>query len=118
MGPVPELYVHPTCSKCVSARALLAERGVEADEVRYLERPPSVAELRWLMARLGVDDPRAMMRTGEPRYRELGLDDAGPAGRLAALAAHPELLERPIFVVGERAVVGRPPERVLELLGP
>lgn len=114
-GPV-ELYVHPTCSKCATARGLLAERGVAADEVRYLERRPTVAELRWLMARLGLDDPAGMMRTGEALYGELGLERADPAGRLAALAAHPELLERPIFVVGERAVIARPPERVLELL--
>ena len=57
-----------------------------------------------------------MMRTGEPLYSELGLADAGRDSLLDAIAEHPILLERPIFVVGERAVVARPPERLLELL--
>ncbi len=87
-----------------------------ATEVRYLDEPPSVEDLRRLMALLGIDDPRAMMRTGEPLYGELHLADAAPDELLAAVAAHPILLERPIFVVGDRAVIGRPPERVMELL--
>ena len=69
------------------------------------------------MALLGIDDPRQMMRTGEPVYAELALDDATPATQLLeAITRHPILLERPIFVVGDRAVIARPPERLLELL--
>jgi arsenate reductase len=68
------------------------------------------------MRRLGVEDPRNVTRTGEAVYAELGLDRAGPEELLEAIAANPILLERPIFVVGDRAVIGRPPERVLELL--
>jgi arsenate reductase len=85
---------------------------VTADEVRYLETPPSPAELRRLMTMLGIDDPRLMMRTGEPVYEDL----TDPDELIAAIVAHPILLERPIFVVGDRAVIARPPERVLELL--
>jgi arsenate reductase len=68
------------------------------------------------MALLAIDDPRQMMRTGEPVYAELGLEIATPAQLLDAITSHPILLERPIFVVGDRAVIARPPERLLELL--
>ncbi len=68
------------------------------------------------MTLMGIDDPRLMMRTGEPVYAELALDGRSNDELLAAISEHPILLERPIFVVGDRAVVARPPERVLELL--
>ncbi len=110
------IYVNPSCSKCRSALSLLDERHVEAETVRYLEEPPTVAELQRLMELLGIDNPRLMMRTGEPVYSELGLDTRGPAELLEAIAQEPSLLERPIFVVGNKAVIARPPERVLELL--
>lgn len=110
------LYFNPSCSKCRTADALLKERGIDCDVVRYLDRPPTVEELRRLMAMLGIDDPRAMMRAGEPAYTELGLGDASSEQLLEAITKHPILLERPIFVRGSRAVIGRPPEKVLELL--
>ena len=90
---------------------------MQADAIRYLDEPPTVADLEELMRLLGIDDPRLMMRTGEPVYAELAT--GGSEGRmrlLEAIARHPILLERPIFVVGDRAVIARPPERVLELL--
>jgi arsenate reductase len=65
---------------------------------------------------LAIDDPRQMMRTGEAVYAELGLADASPVELLEAITKNPMLLERPIFVVGDRAVIARPPERLLELL--
>jgi arsenate reductase len=112
----PQLYVNDECSKCRSALAILDERAVEAEHVRYLEEPPTVADLQRLMALLAIDDPRQMMRTGEPVYAELGLENATPDLLLEAITTHPILLERPIFVVGDRAVIARPPERLLELL--
>jgi len=66
---------------------------------------------------LGIDDPRQMMRTGEAVYKELGLASADRDALLDAMAAHPVLIERPIVIRGDRAVIGRPPERALELLG-
>jgi len=111
----PLLYFNPACSKCRAARGLLEDAGVGAELVRYLERTPTVEELRHLMRLLGIADPRAMMRTSEPDYAALGLDGASADELLAAIASHPILLERPIFVRGERAVIARPPERVLEL---
>jgi arsenate reductase len=112
----PRLYVNDECSKCRSALAILDEHAVEAEHVRYLDEPPTVADLQRLMALLAIDDPRQMMRTGEPVYAELGLENAPPAQLLDAITGHPILLERPIFVVGDRAVIARPPERLLELL--
>lgn len=110
------LYVNPSCSKSRTALSLLEERDVEAEPVRYLDDPPTVADLERLMRQLGIDDPRLMMRTGEPVYAELGLDDQEGGALLEAITRHPILLERPIFVVGDRAVIARPPERLFELL--
>lgn len=112
----PSLYFNPSCSKCRTARSILGDKGVEAEFVRYLDAPPTVDELRRLMTMLGIDDPRQMMRTGEPVYTELALSESSGDALLEAIAAHPILLERPILVVGDRAVIARPPERVLELL--
>jgi arsenate reductase len=109
----PQIYVNPSCSKC---RTALEERGVQAETIRYLDEAPTVADLKAIMKLLAIDDPRAMMRTGEPVYAELALEDLDGDALIDAIARHPILLERPIFVVGDRAVVARPPERLLELL--
>ncbi|MDX1385451.1 MAG: arsenate reductase (glutaredoxin) [Thermoanaerobaculia bacterium] len=112
------LYHNPRCSKSRQARALLEDAGADLEIVGYLEAPPSVAELSGILDRLGVE-PRDLLRTGEKEYRELGLADPalGREALLAAMVRHPRLIQRPIAVRGERAVVGRPPEAVLELLG-
>ena len=109
-------YSNPSCSKCRTVSAILAERGVEAEVVEYLDEPPDRTALERLLRLLGTDDPRSILRPEQPLYDQLGLDGAGPGDVLDAIAAHPELLQRPIVVVGDRAVVARPPERVLELL--
>ncbi|HUQ38788.1 MAG TPA: arsenate reductase (glutaredoxin) [Acidimicrobiales bacterium] len=110
------VFFNPSCSKCRITRDLLDERGVQADYVRYLEDAPTRAELERVLGLLGFDDPRRMMRTGEAIYSELGLADADDGALLDAMAAHPILIERPIVIKGGRAVIGRPPENVLELL--
>ena len=110
------VWFNPDCSKCRTAHGLLEERGVEADYVRYLDDAPSRADLERVLDLLGTDDPRAITRTGEALYQELGLEGAGRDALLDALAAHLVLIERPIAIRGDRAVVARPPERVLELL--
>jgi arsenate reductase len=110
------LLHNPRCSKSRAARALLEERGVAFRERRYLEQPLSREELDELRRRLGRP-AREWIRSGESAYREAGLgDDATEAALLEAVAAQPILMERPIAVCGERAVVGRPPENVLELV--
>ena len=110
------IYHNPRCSKSRSACQLVAEHGVAARIINYLETPPDIDELRALLAKLGV--PAAdLVRRGEAVYKE------NYAGKtlsedewLAALVAHPILIERPIVVRGDRAVIGRPPEKVRELL--
>lgn len=112
------LYHNPRCSKSRGALELLQEKGIAPQVVAYLETPPSAAEIETLLTQLGLADPRGLMRTGEAEYAELNLADPSlsRAQLVAALAAHPRLIERPIFVHGGKAVIGRPPERVLELL--
>jgi len=114
--PNVTVWHNPRCSKSRGALALLAGRGVDPEVVRYLDVAPSRAELVDVLRRLGTDDPLAITRTGEARYRELGLAGADRDTLLDALAANPILIERPIVLVGDRAVVARPPERALELL--
>jgi arsenate reductase len=111
------LYHNTRCSKSRAALELLNERGIEPEVVYYLETPPSPAELRELLRMLGIG-ARGLLRTGEPEYAALGLDDPsiGEEALITAMAAHPKLIERPVFVHRGRAVIGRPPERVLELL--
>jgi arsenate reductase len=112
-----KVYFNPQCSKCRTAQSLLAEHGIEAEYVRYLEDPPSREDLEQLMQRLGIDDPRDMMRTGEDAYKDSNLAAASADELLDAIVKHPILLERPIFVRGDKAVIARPPEKLLDLLG-
>jgi arsenate reductase len=110
------MYHNPRCSKSRQALALLRERGIEPEIIDYLETPPTEAELEALLRKLGLR-PSALLRTGEEvfkeKYKGKTLTDEQS---LKALAENPVLMERPIVVKGQRAVVGRPPERVLELL--
>jgi arsenate reductase len=111
------LYHNPRCSKSRGALELLEARGLQPTIVRYLETPPSVADITALLAKLKLP-ARGLLRTGEDEYKALNLSDASlsDAQLIAAMAAHPKLIERPILIVGDNAVIGRPPERVLELL--
>lgn len=108
---------NPRCTKSRQALALLEEAGVEVEVVRYLETPPSVEELGEILDRLGME-PRELLRRGEAIYRELGLKDADLSREevIRVMVENPKLIERPIVVDGNRAVVGRPPENVLSLL--
>jgi arsenate reductase len=110
------LLHNPRCSKSRAARALLEERGVSFAERRYLEEPLTREELQDLARRLG-SPPGEWVRRGEPAFKEAGLTlDSGDEALIDAMVRHPILMERPIVVRGARAVVGRPPEQVLELV--
>ena len=111
------IYHNPRCSKSRQTLALLHERGLEPEIILYLETPPSEAKLEELLGRLGLSPREAMRRKAAP-YRDLGLDDPSltRAELIAAMAAHPILIERPVVVSGARAALGRPPERVLDIL--
>jgi arsenate reductase len=111
------IYHNPRCAKSRQTLALLQERGVEPTVVKYLESPPDAAALSDLCDRLGMS-PRALLRTGEAAYKALGLGDPAKtdAEILDAMAANPILIERPIVVRGDTAVLGRPPENALRIL--
>lgn len=108
---------NPRCSKSRATLALLEERGIDAEVIRYLDEPPSAAELGRILSLLG-HGPRKLLRTGESEYRELGLADPelSDEALVAAMVAHPRLIERPIVLANGKAAVGRPPEAVLAIL--
>lgn len=114
-SPDLQVFFNPACSKCRTVRGILEERGLEADYVRYLEDAPTKADLERVLTLLGADDPRSMMRTQEDVYRKLELGSADRNALLDAMVEHPILIERPIIIRGDRAIIGRPPERALEL---
>jgi len=110
------LYHNPRCSKSRSALTLLQERGTDIRLIEYLKTPPDVPQLKRLAVQLNLP-VREMMRSNEKIYRELelGSPSRSESELLHAIAEHPILLQRPIAVSGEHAVIGRPPENVLEL---
>jgi len=111
------IYHNPRCSKSRQTLALLEERGIKPVVVNYLQSPPDARTLAKLLAMLGLE-PRGLMRRKEAPYTELNLDDAnlGSDELIAAMVENPILIERPIVVAGDRAVIGRPPEAVLNIL--
>jgi len=111
------LYHNPRCSKSRGALELLEARGLAPTIVRYLETPPDATTLEALLSKLGIS-ARQLLRTGEDEYKALNLADAAltETQLIEAMVQHPKLIERPILIAGDKAVIGRPPEKVLEIL--
>ncbi|MDT8387957.1 MAG: arsenate reductase (glutaredoxin) [Thiogranum sp.] len=111
------LYYNPRCSKSRQTLELLQARGIEPHIVEYLESPPDAAQLDELLKLLQLQ-PRDLIRNEEAEYAELGLDDPALTCEqlIQAMVGHPRLIQRPIVVHGDRAALGRPPERILEIL--
>ncbi|MCW2307093.1 arsenate reductase (glutaredoxin) [Rhodobium gokarnense] len=110
------IWHNPRCSKSREALQLLRDNGVEPEIVEYLKTPPSEAEIKAVLDKLGID-ARALMRTKEKSYKELGLAGVTDDDKLvAAMAENPVLIERPVVLKGEKAALGRPPEDVLKIL--
>ena len=111
------VYQKPTCTKCRQTLGLLRERGVEFEAVNYYEQPVTAEELRGLLEKLGLA-PRDILRTTEPIFRSLGLAkrDVSDDELIRLMVENPDLIQRPIVVRGDRAVLGRPVENVEELL--
>ncbi len=109
------IWHNPRCSKSRQTLELLTEAGHTPEIIRYLETPPSASELENALALLGLP-AIDLMRTGEKRFRELGLTKTDEAAKLiAAMAENPILIERPVVFANNRAAIGRPPEAVLGL---
>jgi arsenate reductase len=111
------IYHNPRCSKSRNALALLRDNGVEPTIIEYLKTPPDGAQLADILTKLNLR-PRDMMRRKEVLYRDLNLDDDSVSDDqlCAAMVANPILIERPIVLIGDRGIIGRPPEDVLTIL--
>lgn len=111
------IYHNPRCSKSRETLQLLQSKGIEPEVILYLETPPDARTLKDLLKKLGLT-PRELMRTKEPEYKSMGLDDTNLSDEqlIAAMVECPKLIERPIVVHGKKAALGRPPENVLEIL--
>lgn len=112
------LYHNPRCSKSRTTKHILEDHGAEAEVIEYLKEVPTISELDSLCDMLGVE-PQQIIRNKEKRFKELGLslkDERSREEWLKILTENPILIERPIFVKGNKAVIGRPPENVLDLI--
>ncbi|MEJ2372257.1 MAG: arsenate reductase (glutaredoxin) [Sulfurimonas sp.] len=110
------IWHNPRCSKSRQALALLDENGCEKEVIKYLEQTPNKSEIKKVLAMLGIS-PRELMRTKEDIYKELDLKNENNEEKLIeAMAENPKLIERPIIIKGNKAIIARPPEKALELL--
>ena len=111
------IYHNPRCSKSRQTLTLLQENGHTPEVIEYLKSPPTADELRDVLQMLGMS-PRDLMRKGEAVYRELELGNASLSDEqlIDAIVANPILIERPIVIAADKAAIGRPPERVLDIL--
>ena len=110
------IYHNPRCSKSRNTLALLQENGLQPQVVLYLETPPGSGEIKGLLKKLGITAAE-LVRRGETDYKASGLDkDSNEADIVAAMVKYPKLIERPIVVRGDKAVLGRPPENALDLI--
>lgn len=111
------IFFNPRCSKCRQTRDILDEKGVDTTIIEYLKTPPNSAELSEILDLLGLE-PRDLMRRHEAPYKDNNLDspDLSRDQLIQAMVDNPILIERPIIINGNKAVIGRPPEKVLEIL--
>jgi arsenate reductase (glutaredoxin) len=112
------IFHNQACSKSRGALAILEERGVSHDVVRYLETPPDRATLERMLDAI-PDEPPALVRTDDDKFKKLGIPKADVKTReqvIDVLLAHPEVMQRPVVFVGDEAVIARPSDKVLELL--
>ncbi|MES9881177.1 MAG: arsenate reductase (glutaredoxin) [Sedimenticola sp.] len=112
-----EIYYNPSCSKCRQTLKLLEDQGVAPEVKEYLNTPPSREELVKVLDMLGIE-PRELMRQKETEYKEAGLDNLELTRNqlIQGMLNHPRLIERPIVIKDGKAAIGRPPEKVLEIL--
>ncbi|MBL4573173.1 MAG: arsenate reductase (glutaredoxin) [Gammaproteobacteria bacterium] len=111
------IYHNPDCSKSRAALALLEENDVSPEIIYYLETPPSIEDLKSLLGKLGLQ-LHDIIRRSEDDYDELGFDDDTLSEEIVLdlLQKHPHLLQRPIVIKGDKAIIARPPEAVLSML--
>ena len=110
------VFHNPSCSKSRGAIQILRDRGVESDVVEYLKTPPTRADLERILDAID-EPPAALVRTDDDKFKALGIPKPTDRGAvIEVLLAHPEVMQRPVVFVGDKALIARPSERVLELL--
>lgn len=110
-------YLHnPRCSKSRQGLALLAENNIQPEVIEYLKTPLDKAAIKTLAKALGTSDLREMMRVKEAEYKDLDLVNASQDGLLEAMVKVPKLIERPVLINGDKAIIGRPPEQLLDIV--
>ena len=111
------MYHNPRCSKSRATLALLEENGITVEPILYLQTPPTLSQLKTIVAQLGFQSPRQLLRTGQAEYITCELDKAecSDTDIFNAMIAYPILIERPIVIHNDKAMIGRPPEAVLAL---
>lgn len=110
------IYHNPRCGTSRTTLALLEEKGITPEINLYMDTPPDAKTLKDLLAKLGFSSARQLIRTKEDLYKEMNLADASEQALIDAMIQNPKLIERPIVIVGDKARLGRPPEKVLEIL--
>lgn len=117
MSDEVRIFYHPKCSKCRLTMEILNNKEVNVSVVEYLNKPPSNVELNEALDLLGLE-PRDLMRKHETPYKENRLDnpDLSREQLIQAMIDNPVLIERPIIINGNKAIIGRPPEKVLDIL--
>lgn len=112
-----QILHNPRCSKSRQTLALLEEKGIKPEIIKYLDTPPTAAELKAILSKLGIS-ARELLRKGEDDYKNLNLKDPDLSedALIEAMVSHPKLIERPIVIRDNQAKIGRPPESVLDIL--
>jgi len=111
------IWHNPRCSKSRETLKYLQDHGHKPEVREYLEDVPSLDELKVVLKQLGFGSAREWIRTNESDYKVLNLKGEGKEEKLLeAMAAYPKLIERPVVIANGKAVLGRPPENVLEIL--
>jgi arsenate reductase len=112
-----QILHNPRCSKSRQTLALLEEKGIEPEIIKYLDTPPSATELKQILQKLGIS-ARDLLRKGEDDYKALNLKDPSLSEDelIDAMVKHPKLIERPIVIRDNKARLGRPPESVLDII--
>lgn len=111
------IYHNPRCSKSRKTLALLIDNGIQPNIIEYLKTPPSTETLKQILNQLGIN-ARDLLRPKEAEFKSLNLSDPKKSEEqlLQIMHQHPQLIERPIVVYQQKAVIGRPPEKVLEII--
>ena len=111
------IFHNPRCSKSRQTLSIIQERGLELNVVEYLKNPPSKTEIKIILKKLGIR-PIDLMRKGEALFKEKNLNDPNISDEylIDCMVENPILIERPIVIRNEKAIIGRPPERVIEIL--